>query len=138
MSGSTAISKVDSLAIGNFDGMHLGHRALFERLTQNGVVCVIEHYRADMTPHIYRGRYTTFPIFFYDFDMIRDLQPKNFVDLLNRDFPLLKRIAVGEDFHFGSGRSADVSTLKSLFNGEVVGVDEVKYEDKPINSRLIR
>ena len=33
---------IDSLAIGRFDGIHLGHRALFERLTKDGAILAIE------------------------------------------------------------------------------------------------
>ncbi len=138
MSGFTVISTVESIALGNFDGMHIGHAALFEELKETGAVCVIEHYRATLTPHIYRGRFTHRPLFFYDMDMIRDLEPEDFLRRLRLDFPSLKRIVVGEDFRFGSGRSADVKRLKTLFSGEVVEVPEVSIDGEPVHSRFIR
>ena len=138
MNGFTVTSKVDSIAIGNFDGMHVGHKALFENLTRNGAVCVIEHFRATLTPHIYRARFTKSPLFFYDFEKIKDLNPKEFVDRLMFDFPSLTRIVVGEDFRFGYGRSGDVSTLKTLFGGDVVAVNEVKVDGEGVHSRFIR
>ncbi|WP_457592648.1 bifunctional riboflavin kinase/FAD synthetase [Hydrogenimonas sp.] len=138
MSGFTVTSTVDAIALGNFDGMHLGHRALFSRLGAHGAVCVIEHYRATLTPHIYRARFAKEPLFFYDLDRIRKMEPETFLEKLHCDFPSLRRIVVGEDFHFGSGRSADVKRLESLFNGEVVAVPEVAVAGEPVHSRFIR
>ncbi|BBG65457.1 riboflavin kinase / FMN adenylyltransferase [Hydrogenimonas sp.] len=126
------------MAIGNFDGMHLGHKALFDRLGERGGVAVIEHYRATLTPHIYRAKFTTLPLFFYDFDSIRDLTPEEFVFRLKRSFPKLKRIVVGWDFRFGSGRSGDVETLRHLFDGEVEAVEEVSCSGMAVHSRYIR
>ena len=37
-----ALSKVDAIAIGGFDGMHMGHQRLFEALGENGAIVVIE------------------------------------------------------------------------------------------------
>ncbi len=138
MSGFTVTSTVDSVALGNFDGMHLGHAALFEKLGENGAVCVIEHYRATLTPHIYRARFVEYPLYFYDLERIRELEPEVFLEKLYLDFPTLRRIIVGEDFHFGTGRSADVKRLKTLFGGEVVEVPEVSVDGEPVHSRFIR
>jgi len=138
MSGFTVSSTVDSIAIGNFDGMHLGHKALFENLTQNGGIVVIEHFRATLTPHIYRTFFTDLPIFFYDFEFIRQMSPEAFVEKLLSDFPKLKRIVVGEDFLFGLNRSGNTESLKKLFCGEVVIIKEVKLNEQPIHSRFIR
>ena len=37
-----ALSKVESIAIGGFDGMHIGHQQLFNELGKNGAIVVIE------------------------------------------------------------------------------------------------
>jgi len=138
MSGFTVSSTVDSIAIGNFDGMHLGHKALFDQLLSNGGVVVIVHFRATLTPHIYRTFFTKLPIFFYDFGSIRQMDPEAFVKKLVSDFPKLRRIVVGEDFLFGLNRSGNTDSLKKLFSGEVVVIKEVKLNDQPIHSSLIR
>jgi len=138
MSGFTILSTVDSIAIGNFDGMHLGHKTLFKNLTQNGGIVVIEHFRATLTPHIYRAFFTKLPIFFYDFETIKQMDPKSFIKKLTDDFPKLKRIVVGEDFLFGLNRSGSTESLKKLFFGEVIVVKEVKLNEVPIHSSLIR
>ena len=138
MSGSTVSSTVEAVAIGNFDGMHRGHQALFSRVGEKGGVVVVEHFRATLTPGVYRGDFTPLPIFFYDFDKIRDLTADAFIGRLRRDFPLLRKIVVGEDFVFGAGRSADTSDLERLFDGKVEVVEEVTLEGAPIHSRFIR
>jgi riboflavin kinase/FMN adenylyltransferase len=138
MSGFTVSSTVDAVAIGNFDGMHRGHQTLFDQLGDNGGIVVIEHYRSTLTPHIYRSYFTELPIFFYDFDLIREMRPEKFVEKLQRNFPNLRRIVVGEDFLFGLNRSGNVEHLKHLFEGEVIAIKEVTLDDQPIHSRFIR
>jgi riboflavin kinase/FMN adenylyltransferase len=138
MSGFTVSSTVEAVAIGNFDGMHRGHQALFEQVGPNGGIVVIEHYRATLTPHVYRTRFTDLPLFFYDFDRICDMNPDVFLEKLRFDFPSLRRIVVGEDFLFGAGRSGNVATLEMLFDGEVIAVPEMKLKEEPVHSRFIR
>jgi len=138
VSGFTILSTVEAIAIGNFDGMHLGHKSLFKELNQNGAIVVIEHFCSTLTPHAYRTLFTKLPIFFYDFETIRQMEPKTFVKKLTNDFPKLSRIVVGEDFLFGLNRSGDTKLLKKLFLGEVVVVKEVKLNEVPIHSSLIR
>ena len=141
MSGSMSTSianPVTSVAVGNFDGMHRGHAALFERLGDRGGIVVVEHYRATLTPGFYRARFADRPLFFYDFERIRDLDPGAFVARLCEDFPALQRIVVGEDFHFGARRAGDTGRLRELFEGEVAVVPEVSWQGHPVHSRHIR
>ena len=132
------MSTVDSVALGNFDGMHLGHRALFERLGKRGAIAVIEHYRATLTPGLYRAKFIERPLHFFDFERIRDLSAARFVERLTQVFPALQRIVVGEDFGFGAGREGNCETLHRLFGGEVVVVPEVKREGEGVHTRHIR
>ncbi len=118
--------------------MHLGHQALFARLDKRGAIVVVEHFRATLTPHIYRARYTDYPLSFHDFDKIRDETPDAFVARLKREFPALERIVIGEDFRFGSGRSGDPEAMRRLFDGEVEVVPEVSHAGRPVHSRFIR
>jgi len=141
VSGSTVSSTVEgvhALAIGNFDGMHLGHAALFERLGPQGGGLVVEHYRASLTPGAYRAAFCDRPLFFYDFEKIRDLSPEDFIGRLRIDFPALRRIVVGEDFRFGAARQGDVRRLAELFDGETQVVEEVKVGGEGIHTRRIR
>ncbi len=132
------IKKIDSIAIGGFDGMHTAHQYLFQELGENGAVVAIETGYADMTPGAHRQEHTHYPLFYYELDDIKGLSGEEFVQTLESNFPGLKKIVVGYDFHFGHKRSCSSLDLKELFDGEVVIVDEVKIEGKAVHSHHIR
>ncbi len=127
-----------SIAIGGFDGMHVGHQALFNELDENGTIIVINTGYANLTPNEFRKHYTKHAIFFFALDDIRHLDGKGFVSLLKIKFPKLIKIVVGYDFHFGKDRCYSFDDLKELFNGEVVVVDEVKHNNDSVHSHKIR
>jgi len=126
---------IKSVAIGSFDGVHIGHQELIKRA--DGVV-VIERGFATLTPGWKRSIYTKKPTYFYLLESIKNLTPQEFIKKLESDFPALERIVVGYDFAFGKGKSGSIATLKEHFRGEVVVVDEVKYEGISVHSRIIR
>jgi len=127
-----------SIAIGGFDGMHIGHQALFDALDKNGTIVVIETGYANLTPRRFRERYTNHHIIYLKLDDIRHLDAKGFVNLLRVKFPKLKKIVVGYDFHFGKDRKYSYDDLKKIFEGEVVVVNEVKHNDDSVHSHKIR
>jgi len=127
-----------SIAIGGFDGMHIGHQALFDELDKNGTIVVIETGYANLTPRRFRERYTNHHIIYLKLDDIRHLDAKGFVNLLRVKFPKLKKIVVGYDFHFGKDRKYSYDDLKKIFEGEVVVVNEVKHNDDSVHSHKIR
>lgn len=133
-----AMSKVDAIAIGGFDGMHVGHQKLFELLGENGTIVVIETGYANLTPGREREHYTHHPIVYYSLEDIRHLEGKAFVEVLKERFPRLGKIVVGYDFHFGKNRRYSHESLKELFEGEVVVVDQVTIEGDSVHSHKIR
>jgi len=48
------MKKTTSIAIGGFDGIHIGHQALFNELDDNGTIAVINTGYANLTPKEYR------------------------------------------------------------------------------------
>jgi len=69
--------EIYSLAIGRFDGLHLGHGAIFAHLGERSAVLIIENHHANLTP--IRTKFLKIPLFFYEFkincsryDFIRD------------------------------------------------------------------
>ena len=138
MNIATAMRNIKSIAIGGFDGMHIAHQYLFDALGEHGAVLAIETGYADITPGTHRQEHTHYPIFYYKLDDIKPLSGEEFVAKLKSDFPALKKIVVGYDFHFGHKRSCFSHDLKSLFDGEVVIVDEVKVEGEAVHSHVIR
>ena len=132
MKNSTAI------AIGGFDGMHLGHQQLFSQLGRDGTIVVIETGYANLTPQKERENFSDYPIFFIDLDDIRHLDGEGFINFLKEKFPQLSKIVVGYDFHFGKDRKYSFDDLKSLFDGEVIVVEEVTHNGDSIHSHKIR
>lgn len=133
-----ALSKVDAISIGGFDGMHIGHQQLFNELGENGAIVVIETGYANLTPGYEREHYTHYPIHYYSLEDIRHLEGEEFVSLLKERFPHLKKIVVGYDFHFGKNRRYSHANLGKLFDGEVKVIDEVCIENDSVHSHKIR
>jgi riboflavin kinase/FMN adenylyltransferase len=133
-----ALSKVDAVAIGGFDGMHIGHQQLFNALGENGAIVVIETGYANLTPGCEREHYTHYPIVYYSLEDIRHLEGEEFVRMLQERFPHLKKIVVGYDFHFGKNRRYSHANLGELFSGDVEVIDEVSIENDSVHSHKIR
>ena len=128
-------NSIKSIAIGSFDGIHQGHRAL---ISQVEAVLVIERNGGYLTPGYKRTFCFEQPCFFYHFDRIKDLRAKEFVAKLKEDFPLLEEIVVGYDFGFGYKKEGNSTLLKGLFDGEVKIVEEVKSSDISVHSQTIK
>lgn len=128
--------EIYSLAIGRFDGLHLGHGAIFAHLGERSAVLVIENHHANLTPN--RAKFAKIPLFFYEFKEIRALCVGDFIAKLRADFTNLKQIVVGADFRFGRDRSGGVDELRASFGGEVCVVDEYKISGVAVHSAKIR
>lgn len=128
-------NNIKSLAIGSFDGIHLGHRALIEQVE---AVVIIERNGGYLTPGYKRSFFVKQPCFFYHFEHIKSLRAKAFVAKLKEDFPKLEKIVVGYDFSFGYKKEGNTELLKELFDGEVVIVEEVKLKEISVHSRIIK
>ncbi len=126
---------IKSIAIGSFDGLHLGHQALVKQVE---AIVVIERNGGYLTPGYKRSCHTDRPCFFYHFDKIKGFTPDAFMAKLMEDFPALEEIIVGYDFHFGKDKSGNVEVLERLFNGRVKIIPQVCYEDVPVHSRTIK
>ena len=135
MSGSTGLQRVESIAIGAFDGMHVGHRELLRRAD---AVVVIEKGDAILTPGRYRCEFADKPCYFFELEKIRHMDADAFVQLLKKSFPDLKKIVVGYDFAFGKDRKYGIDDLRRHFDGVVEVVPEVKIDGISVHSRTIK
>lgn len=137
---STILKKesVDTLAIGSFDGIHVGHRQLLNHLGANGALFVVDKDQANLTPGIKRSEYAGYPCMFFHFLKIKHLTGEEFVALLKKEFVNLKKIVVGYDFFFGQHRSCNAHDLQKFFDGEVIIVEEFSYQGISVHSSLIR
>lgn len=138
MNTVTAMKNSTAIAIGGFDGMHIGHQHLFDALGENGTIVVIETGYANLTPKQERSHFSHHPILYMELDEIRHLSGEEFVQLLKDKFPKLLIIVVGYDFHFGKNRKYSFEDLKSLFHGEVTVIEEVTHEGDSVHSHKIR
>jgi len=132
------IKNSTSIAIGGFDGMHIGHQKLFSALDKGGAIVVIETGYANLTPKKERERFSHHPIIYLELDDIRHLNGEEFILFLKEKFPKLQKIVVGYDFHFGKNRKYSFNDLKTLFDGEVVVIDEVSLHGDSVHSHKIR
>jgi riboflavin kinase/FMN adenylyltransferase len=120
---------VSGLAIGVFDGVHLGHQAVVRSLSGNVAALTFEpHPLAIIAPDRVPARLTsleqrtgylraigTVAVVAVKFnEELRGLSPAMFVDELARIFPDLKEIAIGEGWSFGRNREGNAARLSEL------------------------
>ncbi len=136
-----------TLALGNFDGFHLGHQSLVNecRLTSIGPSAILffkNPYKggevlSDLEDKI-RFSYSCGLDYAYCLDndaSFYELSPSSFLDLLERLGT--KKVVCGPDFRFGKGREGDEETLRSRFLVEVVPFLKDENGNK-ISSHLIK
>ncbi len=161
-------SKIDSdyghaIALGNFDGIHIGHQELIKTLVKKSnskklrsCIYTFENHTKliakDSQPikyimdqemkHKIFGNYGIDILYLDRFDRkLMEKGPREFVeDILIRVFNC-KEIVVGFDYRFGYGAAGDIALLKEL--GKELGfavnvVEAVKVNNKKVSSSLIR
>lgn len=148
------------LVLGYFDGIHLGHKALFDRAReiadQKGLTVSVLTFPesprlafARFTPDLLlqltspekrfalMAEYGVDTLYLTDFtSQFASQSPEEFIE--NYILPLNAQVLVtGFDYHFGN-RRADVHELNRLFHGQVVVVDEIQLDGQKISSTRIR
>ena len=151
------------LAIGIFDGVHLGHqsviRGAIEAARSNGglagVLTFWPHpttlFRPDKPAQLILERQNKLQIlselglnFLIEQDFSAEFSRTSaagFVELLLRGLPGLKGIFVGENWRFGRGREGDVNVLKveaAKFGVTVVAAPRLDFAGAPVSSSRIR
>ena len=151
------------VTIGNFDGMHIGHQAIFRRaideahrLDVPAVALTFEpHPQAFFRPDDAPPRLSPPPFKFdlmshYGIDLvvaltfdesIAGLEPQQFVGDVLVDELGARHVVVGRDFRFGKKRAGDTDALREL--GEPLGLSctveqFVQWQGKPVSSTRIR
>jgi len=131
-------SKIDSIAIGGFDGMHIAHQVLIDKLSDDGALVIIHRGGIGLTPAAERCQYFDKKCLILEFDKIKGMEAESFVTFLQEAFPLLQKIVVGYDFCFGKGRGGNTEMLKTLFSGEVEVIEEVFIDTISVHSHKIK
>jgi riboflavin kinase/FMN adenylyltransferase len=147
---------VTGLAIGVFDGVHLGHQAVVKSLSGKVAALTFEpHPLAVIAPDRVPPRLTTLEqkvaymraqgtvaVIAVKFDAaLRELTPAAFVDQIARIFPDLKQVAIGENWSFGRNREGNADRLAALADAHgftVNAIAPVQLDGKPVSSTRIR
>ncbi len=129
------LNQIKRIAIGSFDGIHLGHQALIDNVD---ALVIIERNSGYLTPGYKRSLFTSKVCCFYHFDKIKSLTPEAFVHTLEADFPALETIVVGYDFHFGKNKAGNAQMMKTLTDKEIAIIEQVTLEETPVHSRTIK
>src|SRR5476651_812922 len=147
---------VTGLAIGVFDGVHLGHQAVVRSLEGKIAALTFEpHPLAIIAPDRIPPRLTTLEqkvaylraqgtvaVIAVKFDAaLRELSSTAFVAKIARIFPDLKHVAIGENWSFGRNREGNAARLaelarKHLFT--VKAIAPVLLDGAPVSSTRIR
>lgn len=141
------------LALGDFDGVHLGHLAVINTVLSNsdGLVPAVYTFTSNCkdakvitdnkTKEYIFSELGIKKIIFDDFDKIKTLSPESFVNDVLLTRLNAKTVVCGEDYRFGAGATGDVKLLKSLCNAVGIKVLSVKLynlTDKKVSSSEIR
>ena len=148
LANKNSVEKI-CIALGFFDGFHLGHLFLLERVSSRVVKCrnrvVIafrEHPSPSKRPYILlpseRESLATllgWKMFFLP-DYFRNFTPEEFLDFLDAMKPVI--VASGEDYRFGKGRAGDVELLKKRFGNKFFEVPPLYVDGRPVKSSWIK
>jgi len=147
---------VTGLAIGVFDGVHLGHQAVVKSLEGRIAALTFEpHPLAIIAPDRVPPRLTTLEqkvaymraqgtvaVIAVKFDeALRNLSPEAFVDQIARVFPDLRQVAIGEGWSFGRNRAGNATHLAELAKAHgfmVKAIAPVMLDGAPVSSTRIR
>ena len=147
---------VTGLAIGVFDGVHLGHQAVVRSLEGKVAALTFEpHPLSIIAPDRVPPRLTTLEqkvaylraqgtvaVIAVKFDdALRKLSPAAFVDEIARIFPDLKHVAIGENWSFGRNREGNAARLTELARAhgfDVKAIAPVQIDGAPVSSTRIR
>lgn len=146
------------LAMGNFDGVHLGHQRLIEEGSKKGDISVLTY-----NPHplislnkvdepfllttleeklFLLENYSVKEVIVLDFnsDIFR-MSPEVFIKSVIKERISPDGVIVGFDHHFGKNRKGDAKFLKEMggkLDFEVTIFPEVKIKNQPVKSSKIR
>ncbi|MDR1595914.1 MAG: FAD synthetase family protein [Puniceicoccales bacterium] len=151
------------MAIGTFDGVHLGHVKLISTTIDRAVGCdgiaIVYTFRPHPTvithPNNPKPMLCTFEEkykIFLHYNLFRiaeqkfdenfsRMTPSNFVEFLIQKFPTLCGICVGENFKFGQNRSGNTDTLVSClekFGISVTVIPALMIGNERVSSSKIR
>lgn len=151
------------LALGNFDGVHIGHREIFRRVVEraeeiegNSIVYTFEPHplriiapgRTPLLLTTFRKKMELIAESGIDITVCANFT-KRFADQHPRDFARetlagkigVKEVFVGYDYKFGKGREGTIDYLKKMgeeFGFKVTVIDAITVDGQIVSSTLVR
>jgi len=150
------------LTIGNFDGVHRGHRALLARLTtkaqQLGLPAAVmtfePHPREYFSPDSAPARLTSLreklqllgecgvdEVYVCGFNAkFAQMTADEFVERIAKGLGV-RHLIVGDDFHFGKGRSGNFQAIQQAglkYDFTAEAMETLVYEDERVSSSAVR
>ncbi len=155
--------KGSCIAIGNFDGIHIGHDALIRRMielsqetNEDSIIITFKFARNDLKKSSYNMKYinsrnikmellksysvTEVAEIVLD-DVISKYSPEQFIKEILIDEYNAKNIVVGYNFTFGHKASGNVNTLREFqekYGYKVEEIHPIKYNGIVVSSTLVR
>lgn len=151
-----------AIALGNFDGIHIGHQNLIDRMIEiskiNNLissVLIFENHTKSITSNTFPSLLTNNEqklnilnklgvenIYLMKFnEKVMKLSPLEFINNILIDKLNCKSVVVGYNYKFGYKASGNTDTLKKICSENDIYaeiVNPVYYEDKIVSSTLIR
>ena len=147
-----------AIALGNFDGVHLGHTRLISELKKTEYKTAVYTF-SDHPINVIRGegRVKTINtssekadiienlgidlLLFESFEAVRNMTPPEFVDEILIKKLHAKVVFCGFNYRFGKGGEGDADLLRSLLSdrgAELFVIPEVKVNGRTVSSTAIR
>lgn len=148
-----------AVALGAFDGLHLGHQRVLSSVTLAADRLVPTVFTFDASPtELLKGngalrlcsnnrklellqRFGIQRVYMPRFEEVRSCTAREFVEQILHGVLRAKRVSCGFNFHFGQGGKAGGEDLKELcqeFGIETVVVPALSIENEPVSSTRIR
>lgn len=141
-------------SIGGFDGIHLGHQALFKKAfdVSNAMFQIVTfneipkiYFNKDLKPLIDQDQRSSIfekllpkNIIFLDFKSVNKMNAQEFCLFLEHNLQT-EKLVIGKDFRFGNQRVGDVNTLINYFGEEnVTLLDDYLISSEKVSTTKIR
>ena len=141
-------------SIGGFDGIHLGHQALFKKAfdVSNAMFQIVTfneipkiYFNNDLKPLIDQDQRSSIfekllpkNVIFLDFKSVNKMNAQEFCQFLEHNLQT-EKLVIGKDFRFGNQRVGDVNTLINYFGEEnVTLLDDFLISSEKVSTTKIR
>lgn len=148
-----------SVALGFFDGVHIGHKNVIQKCVDEkgsnlSVVFTFEKSPSSTLGKSKKDLLTSNEqkqkivqelgaeaLIFADFSAVKDMSSEEFVKIILKEKLNAQKVYCGFNYHFGKNASADTKSLISLcekYDIKVYVSEEIVYKDLPVSSTRIR